>query len=815
MASHSGQSLRSGGAETLHRRLSRLAAACLAAVGCAAATAQPQLAAIDPRPAASSASPAGQPGARGAEPELGSYDVTVNALPTGAPVLAARDADGRLWLDESALHGWKILLPGAERARIDGLQMVRVDSVTGVRFEVDERSQAIALHFDPAHLTGTRFDLNPANTRLVAQAPHWGGFLNYSLFGYSSEGQSDVSGVFEAAVFGPEGTGLLSFGANTATVGGATGDLIRYETSWRRDDQDSLRSLVIGDSISRPGFYGRPVRFGGIQYGKNFSLQPGFVSSPLIGLQGTAALPSTVDVFVNNQRIASQRVAPGPFTIDNVPAVSGSGTLQLIVRDAFGQQQVISESFYGTPILLAPGLNDYALSIGSQRRNYGIDSSDYDGAQAMALWRRGMSKTLTVEARTEADETVASAGLAADLLVGGLGIASLGAAASSGDAGSGSLLLAGFDRQAERYSLGVRGTFTTDEFRQVGDITGFTTAERNIAARAAVSLGAWGSIGAAAVSQRYHEPIRPDVDTGTLTWSGRLGRLASMSMSLSRVVGARSDTTLFAVVTIPLGPRTLASVSASKKVSGSPDFSRQSVSLSRGLPAYGEGYGYRIFADSDRRTEVGGSAATRIATLRADVGEAAGVTAARASIDGAVATVGGHAFLARPILDSFAVISTAGVPGIAVEQENQRAGKTDANGKLVVTPLRAYMPNKLSVDPLSAPMGVAIGKNTQVVMPTWRSGLYLDFDVRRGRSALVSLLAADGSPLPTAARVTDTVSGQQLPVGVNGEVFLTGLPDAGTRLRIEIDGGSCEVEVRPEGDDPVLELGPYRCANGG
>lgn len=190
------------------------------------------------------------------------------------------------------------------------------------------------------------------------------------------------------------------------------------------------------------------------------------------------------------------------------------------MRDAFGQERVISESFYGSATLQAPGLDDYAFSIGAQRRNYGIDSADYGAAQAMALWRRGPNRALTVEARTEADETVASAGFATDVLIGSFGIASLDAAASSGDAGGGGLWMAGIDRQARHYSLGVRGTFSSDGFRQVGDAPDFTTAERSIAARASLNLGAWGSVGAAAVSQRYHEPTRPGIDTGRRTEAG-------------------------------------------------------------------------------------------------------------------------------------------------------------------------------------------------------------------------------------------------------------------------------------------------------
>src|SRR5690606_20411977 len=98
---------------------------------------------------------------------------------------------------------------------------------------------------------------------------------------------------------------IASFGLNTAAASGQTRDAVRLDTTWRSDDPNSLRTTVVGDTISRPGFYGRPVRIGGVQYGTNFWLQPGYVTTPLLALKGTAALPSTVDVFVNNQRVGS------------------------------------------------------------------------------------------------------------------------------------------------------------------------------------------------------------------------------------------------------------------------------------------------------------------------------------------------------------------------------------------------------------------------------------------------------------------------------------------------------------------------------
>lgn len=754
---------------------------------------------------------AAEPAATGT-PELGSYELTVNTRRVDGAVLAARTAEGRLLLEESVVRSWRMRSHDMPRTMVDGLAMLSIDALPGTLHRFDERRQSIDLTIAPEHLRGTAFDVRASLATPVAQAPDWGGFLNWSLFGYAGSGQSEAAAVMEAGVFGPLGTGLASFGANTATLGGTTRELVRFDTSWRRDDPASMRTLVMGDTVSRAGFYGRPVRFAGIQYGSNFTLQPGYITTPLVGFSGTAAVPSTVDVFVNNQRVASQRVEPGPFTVTNVPSVTGSGTAQVIVRDAFGQQQVLEQALYGSPVLLAPGLDDFAVGIGVQRENYGVSSFDYGSPQASGMWRRGLSAGLTVEGRAEADSRTRSAGVAADLLVGRLGIASFGAAASSGDAGSGHVGIAGFSHQGRRFSAGVRGTFASEAFRQVGDDALFVTPSRSIAASAALSLGAWGGVGAALVSQRFHDAARPSIDTGTVTYSTRLGSLGVLTLSVNHIASTRDDTTVFAAFSLPLGDRGVnAFASTASGLSGGSDRDRQTVSLQAPAPAYGEGVGYSLYADTDERVQAGATWKGRAAQVRGELAESRGSTAGRVAIDGGIGRLRGHTFLTRPIVDSFAVVSTRGAPGLDVYQENQRIGRTDEAGLLVLTPLRAYSPNNLSIDPMTAPVGVAVGTHRQRVVPMWRSGIAVDFDVQRGRSALVRLETDAGVPLPLHASVVDMGSGQALPIGFDGEVFVTGLPDGGTRLRVELDGVGCTIAVVPEGEDAVLELGPYRC----
>jgi outer membrane usher protein len=68
---------------------------------------------------------------------------------------------------------------------------------------------------------------------------------------------------------------------------------------------------------------------------------------------GTATVPSTVDVFVNNQFVTSGQLPPGPFVIDRLPTVSGTGDVSVVVRDALGREQVVTQTFYSSTTLLA------------------------------------------------------------------------------------------------------------------------------------------------------------------------------------------------------------------------------------------------------------------------------------------------------------------------------------------------------------------------------------------------------------------------------------------------------------------------------
>jgi outer membrane usher protein len=161
--------------------------------------------------------------------------------------------------------------------------------------------------------------------------------------------------------------------------------------------------------------------FAGLQYATNFGTQPGFITYPLNSLSGQTALPSVVNVYVNNVLTATARVPQGPFTLNNLPSINGRGEIRLMVRDLLGREQAIVQSLYGSTLLLRPGLNDFSFQAGTLRENYGITSNDYGRGFASGVWRRGVTAELTTETGMESARGRRAVGLGTTWLAGGYG----------------------------------------------------------------------------------------------------------------------------------------------------------------------------------------------------------------------------------------------------------------------------------------------------------------------------------------------------------------------------------------------------------
>jgi outer membrane usher protein len=749
--------------------------------------------------------PPAPPAPAAAAPEELLLLVDVNRQRFGEPAVVLR-AQGRLYAAREHLARWRLRVPESVPLIHQGIEYYPIDELPDAHWELDASRQALSLTAGPEAFTGT-VATAPGATASNPILPQPGGFLNYGVSAAHNEAETRRSGVFEAGFFG--GLGVLT-SSHLATELEDSSSWVRLDTTFTRDDPARLTTWRLGDAVTRAGAWGLPVRFGGIQYGTKFETQPGFVQYPLVNALGQATLPSTVDVFVNNALVTRRSVPPGPFAVTDIPVVTGGGEVRMVVRDILGREVVFTQPFYGSTALLRQGISDYSFEAGALREAFGLESGEYGEALAVGTFRHGFTDSFTAEARGEATESSTTAGGALAARLGTFGVASASLAASDGEDGGGTLVGAGFERSGTLLSFGARTLAATEEFRQAGLLEGELPRRRQSIANIGVNLGAVGSLSLTRASQSFYD--REDVGVTTLSYSVPVARLAHFGLTAVRTSGALGGSSVFATLAIPLDPLTSATLGVERTSprGGGESETVASASLQRSLPV-GEGWGYAVRA---RDEDLYGNVALRtgIGTYALEAARVAdGDTSTRLSAAGGVGIIGGHAFLSREITDSFGVVRVADYPNVRVLQDNQVVGRTDGEGYAVLPRMRAYDRNPVSVDPRDLPLDASIGALSLYASPYFRSGVLIDFPVRRVRAATLRVVLENGADLPSGALARVEGAAETFPVALGGQAYLEGL-ERQNRIVFTWRGQRCAIDVSyPPVDDPLPDLGVFLC----
>lgn len=732
--------------------------------------------------------------------------IDINRQELNETVLVLEGQGGALYLAHRDLLRWRIRPPdGRFAVAYRGEKYYPLSAITDAVHGYDPKTLTLMVEIRPEAFAETVWTTESGQIPLPTRHTP-GGFLNYELFAAHSQDSTQRSGQFEVGYFNRFGVGISNLLAENL---GSNPHVTRLDTTWTRDFPAQRQSLRLGDAINVAGTWGRSVRFGGIQYGTNYATQPGFVTFPPQSAVGQAVLPSTVEVFVNNALASRQNVPPGPFSISNLPVVTGSGEVQLVVRDLLGREQLITRPFYASQALLREGLASFSHEFGFMRENFGINSNDYADWLATTTYRRGVSERFTGEVHGEAMRGLATVGAGGDYLLPSIGTFSTYFAASRNRAAHGGLALAGVDRQARPWSLGARTQWTTPGFAQVGLTPPQLPPLQLSSVNLSYAARSGGSVGIAYVMQRSRD--QDDTRFATLSYSTSLGKLGSLSISAVRNLAGDATTTIFALLSFPLDNATSVSVSSQfrrgENAGNGNDFT---TTVQRNTPA-GEGYGYRVLARGDGSKEGSYALQNNIGRVVVEAAHNQGSSATRLDISGGVALLDGDLFLSRRIDQSFAVARIPDYPGVRILADNQPAGRTDAAGNALIPRLRAYDINVISIDHRDVPLDAEIGSLKLDAVPYYRSGIELKFPIKHSRGATFILQLEDGRSVPVGASVQESGRDEVYTVGYDGEVYVAGLGST-TRLRATWGTQSCEFTVAFSASaDPLPDLGTFIC----
>jgi outer membrane usher protein len=732
-------------------------------------------------------------------------EVEINRQPPGTALLM-RDSKGRMWVNRDDLQRWRLRAPNVRPLLDKSAAFYPLDAFPGLTYSIDDAAQSMSITA-PADLF-IETVIGAAHTRLATPVrPSPGAFFNYDVVLSRATGggfaENTASGLFELGTFNRWGTATTTFVRSDSA---AESSLVRLDTTLTQDRPEALASLRIGDSISGVSSWGGAVHFGGVQWSTDFTTQPGFVSTPLAGVHGEAVLPSTLDLYINNALNLETTVSPGPFTIDNLPLISGQGDARLVVRDILGQEQQINTPYYSSPVLLRSGLSSFSYEIGVIRDDYGLEGDDYGRSLAIGTHRYGFSDAFTGEVHAELLRDQQTVGIGGDWLVHGFAVVNAAVSASHSAQGDGDLLLLGFSRQSRAISFGASATWESPAYMQVGMLPDQPAPVRVLQGFVALPMVARGSLSLNYVQEDYRDQVPAHLLSSQLSWP--VSRNAFAGIYALKPMRGGSGPVVGVNFVYSLSARDSVSSSVTQQRSGS----QEQVQMQQNLPL-GRGFGYRVAVGAD-----GSDLWDATADYQNDMGTYTlhsvrdqGESTLSAEAQGGVAFLDGEAFFTRKMDESFAVVHVGDYANVHIYADNQEVAVTDSSGTALVPRIRAYDHNPLRIEQADLPLDVDIDTLEKDAVPYRYSGVLVNFDVKRSFGALVTLTLADGKPVPAGASAKIAGSDTEFPVGLHGAVYLAGLSKA-SAVRVSWPGNACELTVAfVPSADPMPRLGPYVC----
>jgi outer membrane usher protein len=731
-------------------------------------------------------------------------EVDLNGQPTRTLVGFQQGEGGRFVTTRGALSSFGIVLPGQGGNE----DLIGLDAIAGLTFSYDEARQKISITVPASALKPQKLDARAHEPRKAFSA--WGAALDYN-FVISAVNDRSFSDTFSASaamaldgrIFTPHGLFETAAIAGTSLQDGQPA--VRLGTSWLQTDELTLTQTRYGDAISGALSWTRPIRHGGFQIQRNFALQPEFVTAPLPVISGSAAVPSTVDVYVNNVRTFSRPVDAGPFTISNVPILGNAGVARIVVQDATGRVTETTQPFFTSATLLREGMFDYSFDVGLPRRNFGVYSFDYAlDPVAIASGRYGWSDKLTLEGHAEvgAGTVVAGAGAVFPVPIFLDSLLTLAGSASSYDGHQAARVFAGLEATIEPVALNIRSE------RMFGNFVDLATASMEISeeidrtARYLTSQ-ALSALDIASVSTKV-----PLIDgninlTAINSVSGRSESRRILGATYTRPVGDRAtvfvtgshqiedrESVVYAGVNFRFDDRNTLSVAVSAEKSGASFGAEYGRQASPGDAAKLSWRASVTRGATERTTASGWYQGEKVDVqgLAIDTGRS---TYASLSTMGSFAYLGERWHMVSRLDDGFAVVDV-GHPGVPVKLHNRKVAETGEDGRAFVTGLMAHQLNKLVIDPTVLPPDTEQSVVEKEVVPKRRSGVLVDMRLKPVQpSALVQFVLAEGEPVPpgSVGRLTG-VDGEFI-VGYDGQAFIPALGPSNAAI-IQIGETTCQ-----------------------
>ena len=679
----------------------------------------------------------------------------------------------------------------------------------GFSYKFNPALQTLEIAASAEAFQGVVFGIPVRKYKPIESSP--GFFMNYNVSGTETKNSnSSIGGILGFVGFNKTGSvtheqSLLNESSSNKSI--------RGNTFFKKDFPDAMESFVVGDTLTSDGDWSRPARYLGVRWSRDFLTQPGYVTYPSPSLKGSAALPSVVDVYINNQKQFQQTLTPGPFDYRNVPLTTGAGEVNLVVKDLLGRETVITKSFYTQNSMLKEGLSDFSLESGLFRNNYGTLSNDYSSPFVAGTYRQGLTDDITAQSRLEAGAERQAIGADVTSVIGTLGSIHLATAVSKdSEKDTGTLYNVGLERRTPKYLVGAQYKSYSKDYTPFA-YSSLETRPKNIF-NATATVPIYKDV---ATSLSYVEQTSYDTTAFrnvSLTTGITLPLQISMSVIANKSLS--TDKAWFAGLNfnIPLGKDYSSYLNSNRQNNGD---IINTVNLTKNIPAgEGIGWGLNLSDDVTQQTRANIIVNTGSAQFSSEINQGQNNNAIRLGANGSLGYAEGLTFATRNIGDdSVAIVKVGDLKGIPIYNQNQIMTHTNDQG-LAFVKIRPYEKAKISIDPNTLPLDVDLNETKREPVAYAKSSVLVDFSIVRLKHVLITILQADGSFVPSGAKVEIKGQEEVFYVGRRGEVYISNLEDV-SHLTITWKEHSCEFNVEYKSaevsDSDEKRIGPLKCLN--
>lgn len=693
-------------------------------------------------------------------------------------------------------------LHGGAVSTVRNEQYVSLKSLApAVTYSVDQEAFALKLAVGGALLPGNgRISLRSDDfaTSFHSQPS---AFLNYAV----QENRSQLAFANQIGI--SRGTHLFSAFVSRDFTGTFTvGPVVLIN-----DDFAHSQRTEIGQFSTSTGILGGYSNLMGFRINRAFQLNPGLLRTSSNSIDGSVSTPAVADIYVNGQLVRQEQLAPGQFSLADLPLAQGPNSERIVIRDAFGQTQVLDRSFYYSTQLLRKGLTDYDFGVGVENLGLGVRRGT---ALVSGRYSRGFTDTATGGGRIEAGRGFISGGpeLTAATKIGQF---TLDAAVSRDQGYSGSAASLQYSLNQRRFNIGLREQIQTPWYATIS-LPALTD-------RAVASTDAFvGFLSGGSSEIRLNYSATHMRDTGsqsvfTLGLNKQLSQFGNLMVQVGRQNDGKGGSfTALVGITRRFGNNLNAGVQ-SQLQNGSVE---TAMSVNR-TPNSRTGLSYNLNAT----TGTTGTDSNVLMTYRGNYGVAeiesnqgqgfSGDTTLRYS--GGLAFVGGHSYLTQPVTGSFAVVDVAGVPNVRAYANNMEIGRTDRSGRILVTDLLPYQKNEITINPDDAPPNVIIGESQHFIAPTQNSGAVVSFDLHTFQAAVGKLVVLRKGALevPAFGQVTVHLGSKDATseIGADGAFFLENVTPGSHPAQIDYAKGTCAFTLDvPASASTYVKIGTVQCA---